>query len=467
MPVTVPQSPLRRARAVLPAGSTLPADEFRRRHRLLLAVAWAHVPVLFLWALLKDLGLPHAVVEALLVALPSAAATWLFTDRRRSSALVAFALISCSAVVVHLSSGYIEAHFHFFVMIVALTLYEDWVPFGLAALYVLAHHGLAGVVAPDAVFNHGDAIAHPWKWAAIHAALVSAAGGFGIVAWKRNEDVRAEREQALARALAAEAEARAAADELARSNRDLEQFAYVASHDLSEPLRTVSSFVRLLGQRYEGKLDDEADEFIGYAVDGAQRMQQLIDDLLQYSRAGRAELERRPVDLDAVIGQVLGGLHHRIVETGAIVDVRPLGVVEGDAPQLAQVLQNLLSNAMKFVAEGPPRVTVAMAREDDAMVRITVADNGIGIAPEQAERVFKMFQRLHSREAYEGTGIGLAIVARIVERHGGRIWVEPGEAGGSAFHLTLPAGLPSGDEPPRTLEDDRRRAAAGHARAAA
>jgi light-regulated signal transduction histidine kinase (bacteriophytochrome) len=232
------------------------------------------------------------------------------------------------------------------------------------------------------------------------------------------------------------AELRRRAAELERSNAELEQFAYVASHDLSEPLRMISGFVQLLSERYTGRLDADADEFIAYTVDGVERMQTLITDLLAYSRVGRA-VEDEPVDLDAVVEDARSALRAPITEREAEIDVGELPTVFGDRRELTQLFQNLLSNAVKFVREGPPRVKVSAQRADDTW-EVLIRDNGIGIDPAQAERVFKMFQRLHARDEYPGTGIGLAIVKKIAERHGGDVAVSPGVEGGSEFRVTLP-----------------------------
>jgi PAS domain S-box-containing protein len=235
-------------------------------------------------------------------------------------------------------------------------------------------------------------------------------------------------------------ELRARAADLERSNADLEQFAYVASHDLSEPLRMVAGFVQLLRKRYEGRLDDDADEFIGYTVDGVNRMQALIDDLLAFSRVGRGDRELTDVDAGAAARRARDALSAPLAETGADVEIGELPTVRGDERELGQLFQNLISNALKFHGDDPPRVRVTADAEDGgAEWRFAVADNGIGIEPRHAERIFKMFQRLHGRDAYAGTGIGLAICKKIVEHHGGRIWVEPNADAGSVFRFTLAA----------------------------
>jgi PAS domain S-box-containing protein len=226
--------------------------------------------------------------------------------------------------------------------------------------------------------------------------------------------------------------------ELERSNSDLAQFAYVASHDLSEPLRMVSSYVQLLADRYRGQLDSDADDFIAFAVDGASRMKVLIDDLLAYSRAGTGVLVRRPVDCAALVRSTLAALDRVIVESGATVVVDELPTIEGDPGQLAILLQNLLSNALKFIApDVRPVIRISAARDIDAWC-FSIEDNGIGIAEIHRDRIFLMFKRLHGRSEYPGTGIGLALCHKIVARIGGRIWLDGDAAHGTTFHFTVP-----------------------------
>ncbi|WP_213004356.1 sensor histidine kinase [Paractinoplanes toevensis] len=247
----------------------------------------------------------------------------------------------------------------------------------------------------------------------------------------------------LAEVRAARAQAEAAheklaekADELTRSNRDLEQFAYVASHDLQEPLRKVASFCQLLQRRYAGQLDERADQYIQFAVDGAERMQRLIKDLLAFSRIGRITTGFKRVELHRVLTEVTSQLEHR--SGGARIIWDQLPEVEGEEPLLTTLFVNLIGNSLKFHRTGvPPEVRVT-ARRDDEEWAINVRDNGIGIEPEFAEKVFVIFQRLHPRDAYEGTGIGLAIVKKIVEYHGGRIWLDLDVEEGASFWFTLP-----------------------------
>lgn len=227
-------------------------------------------------------------------------------------------------------------------------------------------------------------------------------------------------------------------EEMERSNKDLQQFAYVASHDLQEPLRMVSSYVQLLQRRYQGRLDADADDFIGFAVDGATRMQRLIQGLLSYSRINTHGNPPSLTDVGEVLGQVITNLRLAIDQSNARITHESLPVVEADATQLVQLFQNLIANAIKFCSALSPQILISAEKQDPYWI-FSVRDNGIGLDPEFADRIFTIFQRLHSRQDYPGTGIGLAICKRIVERHGGSIWVKSAPGEGSTFYFTLPA----------------------------
>ncbi|MGW6691744.1 sensor histidine kinase [Streptomyces sp. NPDC054961] len=254
----------------------------------------------------------------------------------------------------------------------------------------------------------------------------------------------------LVRELAFTEEARLRLDtqaaDLQRSNAELEQFAYVASHDLQEPLRKVSSFTQLLQRRYGGQLDARADQYIDYAVDGANRMQILINDLLDFSRVGRVHSELQHLDLGPVLDRTLSALSVSIEETGAVITHDPLPTLAGDPTQMGMLWQNLIGNAIKFHRpDETPRVHVTAVPEGE-LWRFTVTDNGIGIAPEYAEKVFVIFQRLHTKDAYDGSGIGLAMCKKIVEFHGGTIEVDPEFRDGARITFTLAS------EPPRAAD---------------
>ncbi len=226
--------------------------------------------------------------------------------------------------------------------------------------------------------------------------------------------------------------------ELARSNADLEQFAYVASHDLKEPLRVMASFLGLLAKRYRDRLDKDADEFIRFAVDGAVRMTSLIDDILMLSRVGTEAVPPVPTGAGDALKTALDNLAAFIGESGAVVTWDEMPTVVADASQLTQLFQNLIGNAIRFRGEATPEIHIAAERKNEEWA-FSVRDNGIGFPAEHAGRVFKIFQRLHPRDAYPGNGIGLSICKRIVERHGGRIWADSEPGRGATFHFTLPS----------------------------
>ena len=227
------------------------------------------------------------------------------------------------------------------------------------------------------------------------------------------------------------------AEELARSNAELEELAYVASHDLQEPLRMVSSYTQLLAKRYQGRLDSDADKFIAYAVDGANRMQRLIQDLLTYSRVGKAQKEVVETSSEAALQNALINLSQATAESGAVVTHDPLPPVVMSEMQLTQLFQNLVGNAIKYHGPEIPRIHISCSAKEKGLT-FSVRDNGLGIARRHYDRIFVMFQRLHARDEFSGTGIGLAISKKIVERHGGRLWVQSEPGKGSTFSFSLP-----------------------------
>ena len=234
-----------------------------------------------------------------------------------------------------------------------------------------------------------------------------------------------------------EEELRERTESLEQSNKELEQFAYIASHDLQEPLRMVASYTQLLSKRYKGKLDSDADDFINYAVDGANRMQMLINDLLDYSRVGTRGKEFVITEFDTVMKKTLGNLKKAIEESDAKVTIDPLPSLMVDGGQIGQLFQNLISNAIKFRGNVPPQIHISSEKNENKWT-FSVRDNGIGIDPEYSSRIFEIFQRLHSKEEYPGSGIGLAICKKIVERHGGNIWIESEPGKGTSFYFSIP-----------------------------
>ena len=254
---------------------------------------------------------------------------------------------------------------------------------------------------------------------------------------KRLRELRRQSEKELARK----------ATELARSNAELEQFAYVASHDLQEPLRMIANYTQLLAERYLGKLDEQADKYIRYSVDGAVRMQALIQDLLKFSQVGKSEIKPRTTECRALVEQAVKNLQAAVEESGAVVNWNGLRVVMADPTQLTQVFQNLIANAIKFRGAETPVIQIDSEEKDHEWV-LTVSDNGIGIPAESWQDIFVIFRRLHTRTEYAGNGIGLSICKKIIERHGGKIWIEAQATPGCCFKFTLPT------EPfPRTVQE--------------
>jgi PAS domain S-box-containing protein len=235
----------------------------------------------------------------------------------------------------------------------------------------------------------------------------------------------------------AEEELKKLSDELARSNADLQQFAYTASHDLQEPIMVVAGFVNLLARRYKGKLDEKADEFIEYAIDGTKRMQVLIKDLLDYSRVGSTGRSFTPTDCLSALDKAVFNLQIVLKASGAVITHDDLPTVMADSSQLIRLFQNLISNAIKFHGKEAPRIHISAKQKEDEWI-FSFKDNGIGIDPKFSDQIFVMFQRLHTKKEYPGTGIGLATCKKIIERHGGRIWVESEPGKGSTFFFSIP-----------------------------
>ena len=288
------------------------------------------------------------------------------------------------------------------------------------------------------------------RWETVEIPVITANGEIRTVLW--NSATLYEADGTTVRSVIAQgqditdrkemdARLRKNADELARSNEELEQFAYVASHDLREPLRMVTSFSQLLQQRYQGRLDADADEFIHYVVEGGKRMDALVNDLLEFSRINSRAKPLQPADMNEVVEDALQGLSVALEESGARIEVEYLPTVPVDRTQMSQIFQNLLSNAIKFRGENMPLIRIWATKNEDEWI-FSVQDNGIGIDPSYSETIFEIFKRLHTKEEYPGTGIGLAISRRIIERHGGRIWVTSQIGNGSTFSFTLPAETP-------------------------
>jgi signal transduction histidine kinase len=626
---TVVTGLLRRLCQTLPHGRPLPDQLWGHRHRGILVLLWLHCVGIVGFGLLSGFGLVHSLADAAPLAGFAMLAAWGRLGRTVRAVLASCGLITASAVLVHLSGGYIELHFHFFVMLVIIALYQEWLPFLLAIGYVALHHGLVGTLAPTAVYNHPAAFAHPWRWAAIHAVFVLAASVASLVNWRLIETARAQAEDQHARArrlytltrlnqlisasldmdhllreiavaaatlmhaplvctlipdeaaqtlavrafsdpgmgtdfpsepfrfresavgwvamhrralhipdigtdqryaargwahthglrsflgvpvlleerplavlalhgrqpfevspeaqallenfvaqaavaihnaalYAAQAAARTAAEaeiterrraeaaleasvvQLERSNRELQDFAYVASHDLQEPLRKIQAFSDRLKTSEAEALSTRGRDYVERMQQAAARMQALINDLLTFSRVTTQARPFTPLDLTRVVREVLTDLEVRIEQVGGRVEVGALPALDADPLQMRQLLQNLLGNALKFSRpETPPVVRVSShalpvpaaapgAAPSPPWCQLMVADNGIGFDEKYLDRIFAPFQRLHGRSAYEGTGIGLAVCRKIAERHGGNITAQSTPGQGATFIVTLP-----------------------------
>jgi signal transduction histidine kinase len=409
----------------LPRGGSLPGEVWRRRHRAIVVLLWAHVIGIPLFAVARGFSLIHSFVEGGAVAAFAVLATLPHPSRRLRSIASALGLLSSSAVLTHLSGGTIEMHFHFFVMIGVLTMYEDWFPFLLAIGYVLLHHGILGTIDPRSVYNHPAAIAHPWTWAGIHATFIAAAGTVYVIAWRLNEDVRAELQRSNVK--------------LGEAVKELEAFSYSVSHDLRAPLRSVDGFSRILLEDYERELPEQARSYLHSVSESAGQMGRLIDDLLNLARLGRQPVKKRRVAPGDLVRQCLEELRPEQDGRAVEITVGHLPVCEADPALLKQAFANLLGNALKFTRDREPARIEIGCHIDGGPPVYYVRDNGAGFDMKYEDKLFGVFQRLHRVEDFDGTGVGLAIVQRVVHRHGGRVWAEGEVDKGATFYLTLEA----------------------------
>jgi PAS domain S-box-containing protein len=557
--------------AFLPRGGVLPAEVWRGRHRFMLGLTWFHAIVIALigpvagysWelslaALFRDGTVLHTVGEGLIVAVFAALGASDRLERTAQATAVGFGLMSSSAILVHLSGGYIEVHFHFFVMLIFLALYQDWVPFLLAIAYVALHHGLVGVLWPQEVYNHPAAFAAPWTWAGIHAFFVLWASVGTVVAWRFTERAAArtqlilesagegifgldaegritfmnptaermlglgghavvgrpmqevvghvrddgrpypadtsplllplqdgstqqgtdatfllrdgtglpvdylstpieehgqrvgavvtfrdvtERKQALQEILRLNEQLEQRVVErtaqLAAANKELEAFSYSVSHDLRAPLRGIDGFSLMLLEEYAERLDAQGKQYLERLRAASRHMALLIDDLLNLSRVARSEMRLARVDLTAIARSLAEDLRRRHPERDAEIIIADGLTAQGDPGLLRIALGNLLDNAWKFTEKrSGARIEFGCFRNDDKTVYF-VRDNGAGFDMAYADKLFRPFQRLHRPVEFEGTGIGLATVQRILQRHGGRAWGEGVVDRGAVFYFTL------------------------------
>jgi signal transduction histidine kinase len=371
--------------------------------------------------------------------------------------VIAVSQMLMSALLIHLTGGRIETHFHVFGSLAFLAFYRDWRVLISASIVVAVDHFLRGIYWPQSVY--GTVSINEWRWLE-HSAWVVFEDIFLILAGRESlKEMKAVAERQAQLQITQdqiEATVQQRTAELMRSNKELEQFAYVTSHDLKEPLRNISGFAQLLADRYKGKLDKDADDFVQFITKGVSRMEGLINDLLAYSHVGKTS-KNELVDSEKVLNDTLSDLRAIISESSAVVTHDPLPVIKGDSRELRQLFQNLLGNAIKFRKIDRPQIHVSVEQKDvlqgEKMWCFAVKDNGIGIDPKFGDRIFVIFQRLHNQAEYPGTGIGLAICKKIVERHGGDIWVDSELGKGSIFRFSIPCreGNPKSAKPPSEL----------------
>ena len=435
-----PRMPSLPLRSLLPRGDTLPLELWRRRHRFLVGLLLAHTLLLPIVGAVRGHGATHSFAEGMLLPLLFAGVASIpAAGRKLRASAVALGLLACSALLVHFADGYIEAHFHFFVMIVILALYEDWLPFSLAGAFVLVHHGLGGAVDPHSVYNHPDAIAHPWRWAAIHAAAVSFAGILSVASWRINEELRAQKDAALAEVSRQREELHERTEELAEANSMLKEldrlkseFIAVASHDLRTPVAAVSGLAETLDLRWD-QLDDATRRSLATTLaQQGQRLRQLATDLLDLSRLEAGVVEPEPEAID--VARALDAIVAAFPEVPMQVEC-PAGLTAtADPRHLHRILSNYVANAVKY---GRPPITLDASSVDSRVV-IRVIDHGSGVSETFVPRLFEKFARARPGDV-DGTGLGLAIVRGLAQANGGDAWYEQRAAAGACFVASLRA----------------------------
>lgn len=424
---------LGRIRAALPQGGLLPDSAWQVRQRWIVRILWAHVVAIVALAYLWDYGMLHGLLEASIVAALAVLASQARLTRAIRSVAGSFGLLSCSAILVHLSGGYIEMHFHFFVMIIIISLYHDWTPFLIAIGYVVVHHGVFGFLDPGAVYNHPDAVANPWKWALIHGAFILGASAASMVSWRLSEDQLASR-------IMFERRARQSAEEALRLR---EEFLSVATHELRTPVTSIKGYAQLALRAARGDSPSRAprlQEMLYRLDEQCDRLARLVTQLLEVSRiqSGKVVLEVGPTDIDEVLRRVVDVARQQTELHDVRLHIGPVPRVEMDAGRIEQVVTNLLDNAIRYSPSGG--VIDVNASSDEHTLRISVSDEGIGIGPEHIDHIFDRYYQAHRREQRGGLGLGLYISREIVRAHGGDIVVEVPEVG-TRFTVILPLAL--------------------------
>lgn len=448
-----------RLREGLPQGGLLSEEVWERRHRAILVLLALHAALIAVVVALSGFGPVHAVTEGSVVALATLVAARSSLSRRVRSVAASFGLLSASAILVHLSGGYIEMHFHFFVMIIVISLYQDWTPFLLAVGYVVLHHGIVGALDPRSVYNHPAAIAEPWLWAGIHGAFILGASAAAVVAWRLNEDLAR-------RQLATERRARAAAEAGVRAR---EEFLSIATHELRTPVTSIKGYAQLALRAADAQ-PARLRETLETLDRQTDRLSRLITQLLDVSRieAGRLTLELERVDVGLLVLTVVDTAKAHATPHRWELDVPTEVYATLDAGRIEQVISNLLDNAVRYSPDGGT-ITVRLRRDGGAL-RLEVGDDGVGIPAADVGNVFERFYQAHKDRNYGGMGLGLYISREIVQRHGGTISVASLPGSGAVFTVVLPvqagepmsgpAGGPPARRPDRAPAERRRPAAA-------
>jgi signal transduction histidine kinase len=429
--------------AVLPAGSQLPLAEWQRRHSLIVVLLAVHALGIAAYGFVQGVGWLHAVAEGGVVAAFALGAARAPGSRAIRAMIASIGLLTASSMLVHLSDGLIEMHFHFFVMVALATLYQSWGPFIIAISFVVMHHGGLGVMVPTAVYNHPDAWENPWKWAAIHGLFVAGASVAGLMNWRLEEAARA----AVARAEADAARQQAGREQAEASLRDRDRFLSVASHELMTPITGLKLYAELLGRQYRaGDVAAHAGKLQALDVmeRQTQKLHRLVSQLLDVTRieSGHLRLERTPTDLVTVVADVVAMARARDDRRTIRVQAPPRLVGRVDSLRLEQVLTNLVDNALKYSPIDAP-IEVELGETPDGSVRLAVSDRGPGIPERVRLSIFDRFYRAEGALGVDGVGLGLFVSREIVLLHGGRIEVEDRPGGGTRFVVTL---LPGVDE---------------------
>jgi signal transduction histidine kinase len=434
---------VRRLLSLLPSGGALPDEVWRKRRNFLLGLTWFHAVVIALvgplfgyrweWNLqsfFRGETVLHAVGEGLIVAFFAALASWKGTSRSFQASAIAFGLMSSSAILVHLSGGYIELHFHFFVMLTFLALLQDWVPYTLAILFVALHHGVVGVLWPEEVFNHPAAFRAPWHWAGIHVFFIFWSCVGSVIAWRFTE--------------VAAAKIKPQANELEELNKLQGDFVAMVAHDLRSPLTNVISSAAMMGDGLLGNVTEEQKKWLATIETSSRNMVALVNDFLDISKmeAGRIDLVKEKIDLYQFIRENLENYIPLAKSKNIFLVSRTdpaLPRVCADPRRLEQVLANLLSNAIKFTPQGK-EIEVGARLEDEKEMRMWVRDAGVGISQHEIGELFDKYRQTKSGKlsAQKGSGLGLAICKMIVEAHGRKIWAESQPGKGSTFTVSIP-----------------------------